>query len=207
MRLVTSVVIEDDIAAACFDVMKDIQGRMNIVQDIDGKINEQNYMLSFAYLLGSKLRDTGALYGGELKKIIDCSDTKVKELIARVRTNCTEYNQPDVTVKPDFVIHNSIEPVDLNMSTQQLVIEAKTTNQLSQDCFSWDLYKLSAYINQLAYRTGIYIIVNENKEKIDDYIEGYIHQKLPTINISGGHMLYFFIQEKDCSAPKVYRFV
>ena len=39
MRLVTSVVIEDDIATACFDVMKDIQGRMNIVQDIDGKIN------------------------------------------------------------------------------------------------------------------------------------------------------------------------
>jgi len=198
--------LENTLAGECFDVMKVIQNGMGIVQDENGKINEQNYMISFAFLLGSIIGgDLENSYGGELKKVISCSSQQVKNLRARVRKENKENGRPDVTVKPDFVIHKSILRENMNNETQKLIIEAKTSNQLNQDHFSWDLFKLYAYIRQLYFNVAIFLIVNEKKSRVDNLIAEYIHQELPTD--VPDNCLFFFIQEDAAIEPIAYKLV
>lgn len=151
--------------------MNDIHKDMDIVQNDDGTINEQNYMISFAYLLGVKLGEIDYKVGGELKKKIVIDNEKVKELIEKLRKTSDDNDLAEVNVKPDFVIHRSLSRDGMNDESQRLIIEAKTTRQLDQAHFNWDLYKLSAYINQLEYKVGIYIIVNEDKKQVETLLE------------------------------------
>lgn len=197
---------EDNFVETCFEVMNDIHKDMDIVQNDDGTINEQNYMISFAYLLGVKLGKIDYKVGGELKKEIIIDDEKVKELVEKLRNTRIDENLTEVNIKPDFVIHRFLSRDEMNDENQRLIIETKTTRQLNQDHFNWDLYKLSAYINQLAYKVGIYIIVNENKNHIDRFLDGYTRCKLPEITIPYNRKLYFLIQGKDKSNPEAYLF-
>lgn len=58
-------VIDSKFAKACFQIMKRLQKRRHLVFNEEGVISEQNYMISFAYLLGCELKDKEHLYGGE----------------------------------------------------------------------------------------------------------------------------------------------
>ena len=141
--------------------------------------------------------------GGELRKQITTSNKAVQDLIARLRKVSEDDNLSDVTVKPDYAIHYSVKRENLSKETQKLVIEAKTTNKITQDLFSWDLYKLMAYVNELSFQTSVFLILNTDKNRVETLLAGYKEQGLPVLNVPKGHLL-FFIQDTIDAAPKAY---
>lgn len=172
------------------------------MQNEDNNIDEQNYVIALAGAIEGEIGKTKFLLGGEVRKEISTSNQYVQDLIARLKKK-DEYNEPDATVKPDYVIHYSVKREDINEEKQKLVIEAKTTKQLTQDPFSWDLYKLMSYVNELKYESAIYLILNTRKEKVEELLEGYRKQNLPIIRIPE-ERLFFFIQENIESSPEIY---
>ena len=97
-------------------------------------------------------------------------------------------------MRPDFVVHESHEK-DYEIDGQKIIIEAKTTNHLIEMDFWWDLLKLNVYIDELKFENAIYIIVNANKNDVDNYVKSYydkIKYKSGKIN-----KLWFFMQNWD----------
>lgn len=192
--------------SACFQAMLSICDKLKRMQNADGNIDEQNYVIELASSISNNFGHTKFLLGGELKKEITSSNKAVQNLIARINNIAEGYNHPTVTVKPDYVIHYNVKRENLSEETQKMVIEAKTKNHLAQDLFSWDLYKLGAYVNELSYQTAIYLILNTDKNRVDALLAGYKEQGLPEINDPKGH-LFFFIQDSIDSVPKAYTLV
>lgn len=203
MKLKEITEFECFFASSCFQAMTFIQGKLERMQNGDGNIDEQNYVIELASSIGEKTGPTEFLLGGELRKQITTSNKAVQDLIARLRKVSEDDNLSDVTVKPDYAIHYSVKRENLSSETQKLVIEAKTTNKLTQDPFSWDLYKLMAYIDELSFQTAIYLVLNTDKKRVETLLTGYKEQGLPVINVPRGHLL-FFVQDTIEAAPKAY---
>lgn len=202
MKLQEITKLDDFFTSCCFKAMTSIQCGLKRMANEDGNIDEQNYMMGLAGMIGVEIGPTDYLLGGELRKQITSSNKAVQDLIARLRKSNDGYKL-NVTVKPDYVIHYSVKRDVLSEETQKLVIEAKTTNNLDQDAFCWDLYKLMSYVNELSFQTAVYIILNSDKKRIDTLLTGYKRQGLPVINVPSGRLL-FFIQENIDSMPKAY---
>lgn len=202
MKLEDFTEFESSFASSCFQAMTSIQGKLERMQNDDGNIDEQNYVMGLSGCMGKAIEPNVFLSGGELKKQISSSNKAVQDLIARLNRE-SDYNLPNVTVKPDYVIHYSVKRENLSSETQKLVIEAKTTNKLAQDPFSWDLYKLMAYVNELSFQTAVFLILNTDKSRVETLLAGYKEQELPVINVPRGHLL-FFIQDTIKSIPKAY---
>ena len=202
MKLVDITEFESSFAASCFQAMISIQGKLERMQNDEGNIDEQNYVMGLSGCMGKAIEPNVFLSGGELKKQISSSNKAVQDLIARLNRE-SDYNLPNVIVKPDYVIHYSVKRENLSSETQKLVIEAKTTNKLAQDPFSWDLYKLMAYVNELSFQTAVFLILNTDKSRVETLLAGYKEQGLPVINVPRGHLL-FFIQDTIKSIPKAY---
>ena len=203
MKLEEITEFESSFASSCFHAMTSIQGKLERMQNDDGKIDEQNYVIELASSIGEKTGPTEFLLGGELRKQITTSNKAVQDLIVRLRKVSEDDNLSDVTVKPDYAIHYSVKHENLSEETQKLIIEAKTTNQLTQDPFCWDLYKLMAYVDELSFQTAVFLILNTDKSRVETLLAGYKIQGLPVINVPRGHLL-FFIQDTIESAPKAY---
>lgn len=206
MKLEDILEFDSPFASACFQAMSSIQGKLKRMQNEDGNIDEQNYVLELAGSIGAELTPIDFLLGGELKKEITSSNEAVQKLIAKILNKPEGYNLPNVKVKPDYAIHYSVKRENLDGTTQKIVIEAKTTNILAQDPFSWDLYKLGAYVNELSFQTAIYLILNTDKKRVETLLNGYKEQGLPEINVPRGQLL-FFIQDSIDSVPKAYSLV
>ncbi len=202
MKLEDFTEFESSFASSCFQAMTSIQGKLERMQNDDGNIDEQNYVMGLSGCMGKAIEPNVFLSGGELKKQISSSNKAVQDLIARLNRE-SDYNLPNVTVKPDYVIHYSVKRENLSSETQKLVIEAKTTNKLAQDPFSWDLYKLMAYVNELSFQTAVFLILNTDKSRVETLLAGYKEQELPVINVPRSHLL-FFIQDTIKSIPKAY---
>lgn len=203
MKLGDITEFESAFASSCFHAMTSIQGKLERMQNDDGNIDEQNYVIELASSIGGEIGPTEFLLGGELRKQITTSNKAVQDLIVRLRSGSKGNNLSDVTVKPDYAIHYTVKREKLSEETQKLVLEAKTTNLLSQDPFSWDLYKLMAYITELSFQTAVFLILNTDKSRIETLLAGYKEQRLPVINVPRGHLL-FFIQDTIKSIPKAY---
>lgn len=203
MRLEDIVKFDGPFASACFQAMSSIQGKLKRMRNEDGNIDEQNYVLELAGSIGAELTPTEFLLGGELRKEITSSNEAVRKLIARIKNEPEGYTLPNVTVKPDYAIHYFVKRENLDGTTQKVVIEAKTTNRLAQDSFSWDSYKLGAYVNELSFQTAIYLIINTDRARVETLLDGYKEQGLPEIKVPTGRLL-FFIQDSIDSAPKPY---
>ena len=203
MRLGDVSEFDSPFASACFKAMSLIQGKLKRMQNEVGNIDEQNYVLELASSVGAELGPTDFLLGGELRKVITSTNEAVQKLIARINQEPEGYNLPTVKVKPDYAIHYFVKRENLDETNQKIAIEAKTTNRLAQDLFSWDLYKLGAYVNELSFQTAIYLILNTDKTRVETLLKGYKEQGLPEINVPRGHLL-FFIQDSIDSAPKAY---
>ena len=193
--------IEDNLyAKMCLEVMNHIYDNIYSVKDEDGKINEQNYMMNFAYLLGCKLGDEGQLVGGEVEKVIHLfSDVQeVRKLRERLKRDGAS-----VIVKPDLVIHTSHVRNNLDNEHQKLVIEAKTSKLLSKDAFCWDLLKLYAYKVELRFDIAIFLIVNQTEKNINKLLAKYENGKF--FNDDNLEKIVFLIQEDVNSRPLVYK--
>lgn len=187
-------------AEKCLEVMNRICTDMCSVIDSDEKINEQNYMMNFAYLLGCKIGDEGQLVGGEVEKVLHLFSgvKEVDELRERLKRTGSS-----VVVKPDLVIHNNLNRCDSQSCDQKLVIEAKTSNTLGKDAFCWDLLKLYAYTVELGFDCAIFLIVNQTEKNINELLKKYEEGKF--FNDNNLEKIIFLIQEDTNSRPTVYK--
>ena len=200
-------VIDSTFVKVCFQIMKHLQEHKYLVFTDEGVISEQNYMISFAYLLGCELKDKEHLYGGELKKILSvCHNKKIKALAERIKRSC---NDDNVIAKPDFVIHDCLERENLHPVHQCFIVETKTIKGLSQDDFSWDIFKLYGYISQLGYKNAVYILINSDKSTIENKLKKYISEYVKDLSswkekAENGSLLFFIQKDKD-SGPEAYQ--
>ena len=200
-------VIDSTFAKTCFQTMKYLQEHKNLVFTEDGVISEQNYMISFAYLLGCELKDKDHLYGGEIKKVLSvCHNEKIIELAERLKRSC---NDDKVKAKPDFVIHKCLERDNFPPEHQCFIVETKTSISLSQDIFSWDIFKLHGYISQLNYKNAVYIIINSDKsiveKKLNKYIDEYVDDLSSWLEKAEKGRLLLFIQKDIDSVPETFQ--
>ena len=199
--------IDSTFANACFQIMKYLQEHKYLVFTEEDEISEQNYMISFAYLLGCELKDMKHLYGGELDKILSvCNNRKIMALAKRLKRSCKD---DVVTVKPDFVIHKCLERDNLHPVHQCFIVEAKTLKRFSQDVFSWDIFKLHGYISQLQYENAVYIIINSDKSTVENKLKKYIDEYVDDLGswmekTKNGRLLFFIQKDKD-SVPEAYQ--
>ena len=207
LTLINPCEIDSTFAKACFQIMKHLQEHKYIVFNEEDVISEQNYMISFAYLLGCELKDKEHLYGGELKKILSaCHNKNILALAERIKRSC---NEDIVTVKPDFIIHDCLERENLYPVHQHFIVETKTLKRLSQDVFCWDLFKLHGYIDQLGYKNAVYILINSDKPTIENNLRTYIREYVEDLNswkekTENGRLLFFIQKDKD-SVPEAYQ--
>lgn len=193
--------IEDNLyAKMCLEVMNHIYSNINFVMDEDGTISEQNYMMTFAYLLGCKLKDENQLVGGEKEKVLHFL-SNIEEVVSLKKR--LKRTAPIITVKPDLVIHDSHNRQNMNRNNQKMVIEAKTSKSLSSDSFCWDLVKLYAYVKELEYNCAIYLMIGQEEGKINDLLGKYESNCLP--NDEDLERIFFFIQQDAKSLPTVYK--
>lgn len=203
MKLEDITEFDSNFASTCFQAMKSMQNKLERMQNEEGKIDEENYVMELSGYIGKEIESNDFLLGGELRKQITTSNKALHELMLRLKREYKSDILSNTTVKPDYVIHYSVKRDELSNDTQKLVIEAKTTNKLTQDNFSWDLYKLMAYVSELSFQTAVFLILNTSKNKIEKFLNGYKKQKLPVIRIPKGSLL-FFIQDSINSDPKPY---
>ena len=203
MKLEDITEFDSNFASTCFQAMKSMQNKLERMQNEEGKIDEENYVMELSGYIGKEIESNDFLLGGELRKEITTSNKALQDLMHRLKREYKSDILSNTTVKPDYVIHYSVKRDELSNDTQKLVIEAKTTNKLTQDNFSWDLYKLMAYVSELSFQTAVFLILNTSKNKIEKFLNGYKKQKLPVIRIPKGSLL-FFIQDSTNSDPKPY---
>ena len=203
MKLVPNDKIDSPFANACFNAMQRISIKLDRMKDENGDVNENSYILGFASLVGDIIGNTKYILGGENEKIIASASTAIQELITRLRGYCQRHSSPNVVVKPDYIIHWEVKKGNMSEETQKLIVEAKTTKNLHQDNFCWDLYKLSSYVNELSFQTAVYIIINQKVSRVERLLKAYCDKELPKIEDQRRKML-FFIQEDILSDPKAY---
>lgn len=193
--------MEDNLyAKMCLEVMNHIYSNINFVMDEDETISEQNYMMTFAYLLGCKLKDENQLVGGEKEKVLHYLSNIQEVVSLRVRLKRTG---SVITVKPDLVIHDSHNRQNMNRNNQKMVIEAKTSKSLSSDSFCWDLVKLYAYVKELEYNCAVYLIIGQEEDQINHLLGKYEEKKLP--NDEDLEKILLFVQQDVKSWPSVYK--
>ena len=200
----------------CYDIMRVIQKYHDAVicKEEEGELKdiyERNYIITFAYLMGRKAGKSRLLSGkfvnGELKKEFilypQHDDYKTKAKIYPERNYYC----------PDFAIHTSHKKTNENYKGQYLIMEAKTTSELKNKDFYWDLFKLNLYIDKLDYDTAVYLIVNTTISEIKSKVERYkknkywYSTKLCGFNRSENgkeHHLFFLIQESVEKPPEIY---
>lgn len=193
--------IEDNLyAKVCLEVMNHIYSNINFVMDEDETISEQNYIMTFAYLLGCKLKDENQLVGGEKEKVLHYLSSIQEVVSLRERLKRTG---SIVTVKPDLVIHDSHNRQNINRNNQKMVIEAKTGKSLSSDSFCWDLVKLYAYVKELEYKCAVYLIIGQEEGKINKLLGKYEENSLP--NDDSLERILLFVQQDVQSWPLIYK--
>ena len=173
------------------------------------KIIERNYIISLAYSLGllsNHCQRINKIINGEVLKKIQC-DNNIKDDICRIYNishpkSKTEIN--NIMFIPDLLIHDSNESNLTQEKFQHLVLEAKTTANLSQYQFAWDFCKLNLYQKYLNFRNAVYLIVNTDSEKIKNHLDAYLDKYPNTISENG--KLYFLIQKRISSDIEIWEF-
>lgn len=75
-------------------------------------------------------------------------------------------------VFPDFVIHTNQK--SRKIDDQFLILECKTqTENLTQDAFNNDFFKLNEYISLLNFQFSVYLIINKSENDIRNYLNTY----------------------------------
>jgi hypothetical protein len=215
-RIFKKDILKNKYLVLCYDIMRIIQKEHDSVlcKEDAGKLKdiyERNYIITFAYLMGRKAGRSRLLsdkfVNGELKKEFilypQNDDFKTKAKIYPMRNYYC----------PDFVIHTSHEKTNEDFKGQCLIMEAKTTSELKNKDFYWDLFKLNLYIEKLDYETAVYLIVNttfsEVKSKVERYNKNnyWYSTKLCRLNTGRNnkkHHIFFLIQESVEKQPKIY---
>jgi len=196
--------VVDDYVTACFRIMSKLQLNEFLQYGKNtSELYERNYIIVFSYHLGQKYstllkNDT---VNGEL-----CKKIKLTSKITRTTFEHLKYSNYDEVVSffPDFVIHINDSNRNLIPENQKLILEAKTTPNLTSKGFYWDFFKLNLYLTKLKYRNAIYLILNSSKTKIDRLLTSYF-SKCYYYDKGNLDRLFFFIQENVDTPPIMYK--
>ena len=90
---------------------------------------------------------------------------------------------------PDLVLHQS--SLDMAIENQILLCEVKCTENLNQNQFNRDLFKINLYHQELNFQNSCYIILNLEPQVIKDMYENY---KTNNIFISNRKNKFFIIK-------------
>lgn len=185
------------------------------------KVNERNYIIYLSYILGTIesttkngfLGNTYYINGEIYKQIQSLANGKAKnakesfdKFRNEKRNNEENLKTEDyINVRPDFVIHASHDKV-YDYKGQKLIIEAKTTRNLDDIDFCWDFLKLNVYVDEFKFANAIYMLVNTNKEHIEDMLNLYKNE----IGYFCNDMkkIWFFVQDwsgKEMLPVEIYQ--
>ena len=191
--------------------MKKIASSMNLVMsikdddDIDEEIHriyERNYIITLVETLCKENFQIPEMISGEVAKNLFIEESEFSEKYAEIKKKLKpDYKSKPKYVYPDFLIHNSHNCQEL--TNQRFIIEAKTSPISQKEYFYLDFLKLIFYIKCLRYENAAYLIVNNNVSEIQNYVNGYI-EEYKLFYDEAIPKLYFFIQEKIDSTPKLY---
>lgn len=185
-------------------------------------IYERNYVISLVYQLGlSNNSDdnnflSGAFVNGEIVKRINHKAGEVgkayKKLVSmrpkpkgKKEKRINKIRKAEyANVMPDFLIHTS-HFTNFTRDEQLLIVEVKTTNDLKEEEFFWDFFKLNVYLDQLLYQNAIYIILNTSVDIIDDFLTEYI-KKIKYTSEEACNRLWFFVQEEIKKEIQIFKY-
>lgn len=194
----------DDYVTACFRIMSKLQLNEFLQYGKNtSELYERNYIIVLTYHLGqdySNLLKDDAV-NGELCKRIKLTSNKTRATFEHLKYS--NYDE-SVSLIPDFVIHSNDSNRKLIPKNQKLILEAKTTPNLTSKGFNWDFFKLNMYLNKLKYRNAIYLILNTSKAKIVRLLTSYF-SKCYYYDKGNLDRLFFFIQENIDSTPIMYK--
>ena len=217
MKYLTELKPIDPCVLICYDAMcqlkedsrfiSALETNKNILEDEDEltKIYERNYIISLAYKVGQRnvcYEDFNCLVNGEILKIID-TDKNIIDTWKKLKDpspNIIDHLQ----CYPDFVFHESNNPNSTISEYQHLILEAKTSKNLSSKDFCKDFFKLNLYIEKLNFRSAVYLLINTQKSTVEKFINEYI-KEYGFISTANGK-IYFLIQENLKSDIKLYSF-
>lgn len=165
------------------------------------KVYERNFIINMSYRLGSIMSKNQVsreiLVNGEVLKELSLSD-KECEVVKQVNPQKTIIKNGKsslVQVYPDFVIHSLHDP-KCSADSQILILEAKAGKISSGNHFFWDLIKLKYYLAHLCFKTAVYLLVGNNKETVEGYMNSFIEMLGDDITIYKKR-LYFIIKDID----------
>lgn len=194
-------------ASICFNAMCSLAKQWYLVTDCENdgtSILERNYVLSLVFQLGKMTNKdsdfgTNVFPSGENNKYIGIN---LKEINETYKDLYEKELRPQFEAIPDLVIHTSHDKRAANSYGQHVILEAKTTKTLSKVAFFKDFFKLNVYLCSLKYEKAIYLIVNTEKNRIDDLIKLYFRNKLFKSKDKLENLL-FFIQDNKETTPYV----
>lgn len=207
----------------CYDAMCQLKKDPNFVSALEindnndyleykdelTKIYERNYIISLAYKVGQRnvsCEDFNCLVNGETLKIIDSETTKnITDAWKKLKDLHPGTYIDKIQCYPDFVFHKSNNCDSKDSEKQHLILEAKTTKSLTLKDFCKDFFKLNLYIDKLHYRNAVYLLINTEKSKVEDFIDVYIKEYGFISNAKG--KIYFLVQENMDSEIEILKFI
>lgn len=178
-------------------------------------IYERNFIINLAFECGKaeRINPSNSLYSGDLLKQIRCADTKIWNCLSQINPSLKKHNDTfgnlTISLSPDFLIHesNSYDPDGCyNTEDQHVVIEAKTTEKLSERMFFWDFCKLNVYLDELHFDVAIYYIMRTKLLTIEKHLNSYFGKEEPYTSKRFQDIL-FFVQEKINGDIKIYHII
>ncbi len=201
----------------CYEAMVCIANNMQIVKNVESpqsSILERNYIISLVFEMGKLIakdeihnnddlifNTEKQFIGGETNKYIDVTDNDLQRTCNDLDINIANNK---IEVIPDLVVHNSHNPSSgVSGDGQYLIIEAKTTRKLGSYAFMKDFFKLNAYLAGLHFDKAIYLLLNSDARKIDDYLGKYLGENFYLYEYKD--KILFFVQEEAQPLPCIYK--
>ncbi len=172
----------------------------------DREMYERNFVISLSYMMGKYDGDneemSGLIVGGDCNKYIFSECMR----IAEEEDNWIDSTRRKIILKadyvaPDVVIHKNNKIKDINEKKQKLVIEVKTKDDLKEEEFYRDFFKLNVYLSRLKFRHAVYLLINTSVNVVNQYLKGYVNKKYYVSKRCKNRMI-FMIQEKN--NPSLY---
>lgn len=173
-------------------------------------IYERNLLISIAYFIGRNNCNKvgkGYLIGGEVNKHIfshHFDNSEIETESVWINNTKLELDFNTDYVSPDFLIHKYKKIEDFEKGGQELIVEAKSRNNVSIDDFCRDLFKQNVYLTRLHFKHALCIFVNSTKNEIESKIENYIEKGYYWSKDYYGKLLFLIQENEDCH-PKLYK--
>ncbi len=202
----------DKYVKMCYNAMDQLINHKYLIgsDSEENYIYERNLLISLAYFVGRNDRSKIGncyLFGGEVNKHIfshHFDNSEMETDISWINYTKQELNFTTNYVSPDFLIHRYKKIDNIERGGQELIVEAKSKQNVNVEEFNRDLFKQNVYLTRLHFKHALCIFVNSTKDDIESRIGEYIRKGYYWSKDYYGKLL-FLIQKDEDSHPKLYR--